>query len=74
MLGFTRELTRTWTVFPLAVATIGWAVICPAAVTLVETIDPTPGFSQYVANRAPLAHKSAGRVASRRRQTPGLAA
>ena len=54
MLEFTRCLFRTRIVLPF-VAMLTSAATSPAAVTVVEQVDPAPGFSQYVANRAPLA-------------------
>jgi DUF1680 family protein len=55
MFQLAPTLPRPRMVFPLAAAMLGWAAICPAAVNVVETVDPAPGFTLYVANRAPLA-------------------
>lgn len=54
MFRFVRDLPRRRFLLSLAAA-FAWATACPAAVTVVETVDPAPGFSQYTANRAPLA-------------------
>jgi hypothetical protein len=49
-----HRLFRIGIVFLPAVMLV-WPASCPADVTVIEQVDPGPGFSQYVANRAPLA-------------------
>ena len=55
MFGPARSLPRSRTVLAFAAAILAWAATCPAAVTLADHVDPSPGFSQYTANRGPLA-------------------